>query len=75
MLDLADEELITTERIAITVYTLCQGGTVTPHFVAETIGITPNGAWRMLSKLSRVLPLTEEDGHWWLIAPRASEIG
>lgn len=72
---MTDEELIVTERIAITVYALCQGGTVTPHYVAETVGITPNGAWRMLSKLSRVLPLTEENGRWWLIAQQASEMG
>lgn len=75
MTDMPDDELIVTERIAITVYVLCQGGTVTPHYVANAVGITPNGAWKMLSKLSRVLPLTEENGRWWLIAPQASEIG
>lgn len=70
-----EEEFIPTERIAITVFILCQGGTVTPSYVAEITGIHPNGAWRMLSKLSRVIPLTEENGRWWLIAPQASETG
>lgn len=75
MVDPKEDELITTERIAITVYALCQGGTVTTHYVADSVGITPSGAWRMLSKLSRVLPMTEEGGRWWLIDQRASEIG
>jgi len=75
MVDPVEDEYIVTERIAITVYTLCLGGTVTTHDVAGSVGITPNGAWRMLCKLSRVLPLTEDAGRWWLIAPQASEIG
>jgi hypothetical protein len=65
---MAEERLITTERIALVTAYLYEGGTVTPAFVADRIGITENGAWRMLSKLSRVLPITEEDGQWWLIS-------
>jgi hypothetical protein len=62
------EELIPTERVALIVYELTVGGTVTTAQVAQMTGITHSGAWRMLGKLSRVLPLTEENGQWYIIA-------
>lgn len=65
------EELIPTERVALIVYGLTVGGTVTTAQVAQMTGITHSGAWRMLNKLARVLPLAEEDGRWYLIASRS----
>ena len=67
------EDLIPTERVAIIVFALALGGTVTTAHVARETGITISGAWRMLNKLSRVLPLTEEDGRWYVFASRSMD--
>jgi hypothetical protein len=34
----------------------------------ELHGVTPNGAWRILNKLGRCLPLVnDEEGRWYAI--------
>lgn len=62
-----DTDYITTERVAILVLTLARGGTVTTREVSERLGITQNGAWYMLSRLSRVLPVVQDKGQWFLL--------
>jgi hypothetical protein len=58
-------ELIPTERIALVAAALALGGTVTTTFLAAELGITRSGAWRLLTKVSRVLPITSDDDERW----------
>ncbi len=58
-------ELIPTERVALVAVDLALGGTVTTTFLAAQLGISRSGAWRMLTKLSRVLPITSDDDERW----------
>jgi hypothetical protein len=60
-----EDDLITTERVTIIAWELALGGTVTPQSVSEMTGISTNGAWRMLTKMSRVRPIVEENGCWF----------
>lgn len=67
-----NSELCTTERVAIVAYRLAIGEQLTTSDVANLIGISHCGAWEMLNKLSRVLPIAQDrtpDGRptWFLI--------
>lgn len=62
MIDLA--ESITTERVAVVTMRLARGESATTMQVAEWTGLSRFGAWAMLTKLSRVLPLSCVDGEW-----------
>jgi predicted ArsR family transcriptional regulator len=64
---MSDTDYITTERVALLVFTLTRGGTVTTREIAERLEITENGAWRMLSRVSRVLPVVQDKGQWFLL--------
>lgn len=55
-----DNEYTTTERVAIVAHLLATGEQLTTADVANLVGVTRCGAWEMLSKLSRVLPLVQE---------------
>lgn len=61
-----EREYSTTQRIGVVCSLLWTGGTITPFDVAEKIGITYNGAWKMLGRLSGCLPVVEENGEWWI---------
>ena len=56
--------MVTTERVGIVVWLLSNGRAMTTAEVADIIGTTKQGAWTLLSKLCRVLPLTLEDNIW-----------
>ena len=58
------EEMVTTERVAIVVYRLVSGQRGTTADIAEWVGLTRFGAWDMLSRISRVLPVAIIDGCW-----------
>ncbi len=58
------EEMVTTERVAIVVWLLSNGRAMSTAEVAGITGITHGGAWRLLARLCRVLPLTLEDNVW-----------
>lgn len=63
-------ELIPTERVALVAATLALGGTVTAATIANQFGITRVGAWYILTKISRVLPIAmDDDGHWYWLTP------
>jgi hypothetical protein len=61
------EDLVTTERVAVIVYALATDQRLTITDVAEKCGITYHGARLMMYKIARVLPLTEQDGDWFII--------
>lgn len=60
-------ELLKTEGIGMVAYHLCQGGTVTPRSVAAMVGIRPNGGYKMLCRISRVLPVVNDESGWYLV--------
>lgn len=64
----ADNETVTTERIGIIVYLLARGRVMSTVEAADIAGVSRDGALKMLSKLSRCLPLyLSDDGKWRFI--------
>lgn len=60
-------ELTTIERIALATAYLLQSGTVTPHEVARVAECKIRHAYKILSAISRVLPVTNENGKWFIV--------
>ena len=56
---------ITTERVALVVHRLgVLGQRGTTKEIGDWIGLTRFGAWEMLTRISRVLPITVVNGCW-----------
>ena len=62
-------DTITTERVAIVVMALVRhpGRVYTTAEIAELAQMTHGGAWRMMTKISRVLPIGQTATGWVLI--------
>ena len=58
----ADSEYLPTERVAIVTAALAVGKQLTTAEVAQLVGLSRCGAWELLSKLSRVLPIMQTRG-------------
>lgn len=58
-------ELVPTERVAIVVRCLMQGRALTTREVADMTGISSHGAYQMLSRMSRVVPVYQVDRRTW----------
>ena len=59
-----NEPIYPTERVGLAVYWLAQGGEFTPKELAARLGVTRHGAYQMLTKLSRTLPIVDDGGVW-----------
>lgn len=59
-----DDEMVTTERVALVVWQIANGNSLSTADVAKMLCITHSGAWRLLAKLCRVLPVSMTDGVW-----------
>jgi len=46
---------------------------VTVRELAQTLEITPHGAYQMLVRLSRVLPIADEGGVWRVASTEADD--
>ena len=58
-------ELTATERAGMVARWLALGDCLTVAEVAELLSMTPNGAGRLLRRLSRVVPIyLDDDGLW-----------
>ena len=56
-----------TERVAIVVRDLAHGQQLTPRQVADMTACNLGTAYRVLERISRVLPVYEDGGRWaWL---------
>lgn len=55
---------ITTERTAVIVYLLARGRKFRTAEVAALCGVTRRGAYALMARISRVVPLTFENGEW-----------
>jgi predicted ArsR family transcriptional regulator len=64
-----DTDFTPQERAARLTFTLVNGGRMTSREVAEDLGMTMHGARRLLSNVSRVVPIApDERGVWRLLA-------
>lgn len=57
-------ESIPTERVATTAWAFAQGESYTTAQVATLTGLTWFGAYKLLCKMSRVLPIYCDHGVW-----------
>ncbi len=62
-------DTITTERVAIVVMALVRhpGRVYTTAEIAELVQMTHGGAWMMMTKISRVVPVAQSQGGWMLL--------
>lgn len=58
------EKMITTERVAVVMWELMSGNMLSTAQIADLCGISFTGAWLMMSKISRVRPIYQQDGLW-----------
>lgn len=56
-----------TERVAIVVMDLMNGEEYTTAEVAELAGLSKAGAWLLMSRLCRVIPITQVDHKWQML--------
>ncbi len=62
-------DFATTERVALVAWSLVLGTALTTREIADLTGLTWGGAYRMLYRISRALPLyQDDDGRWALLA-------
>ena len=57
----------TTERVGLACSLLYSGGSWPTRQLADRLGVTMSGAYAMLARLSRVLPLTLDTDGWRVI--------
>lgn len=53
------------ERVALVVWRMAQGDSLTTQQVAQLTGLTVNGAYLLLCRISRVLPLYQDEQLVW----------
>ena len=53
------------ERVAVIVLALARGRGLTTRQAAELTGLTLNGAYVLLCRISRVLPLCQDEAAQW----------
>ena len=70
-----DRETVTTERIARVTWALSEGQALTTRQAAALAGISTRGAWSMLDKLCRVLPIYQDEDNVWRVASAAPSRG
>ena len=56
-----------TERVAVTVWLLSQGWQLSTKDIASLVGITSQGAYQMMDRVSRVVPVVLDAGKWRLM--------
>ena len=58
---------VPTERTAIVVWLLAKGRTFRTAEIADLTGVTRSGAYDIMARISRVLPVTMVDDVWMAI--------
>lgn len=64
---ISEDEFVATERAAYIVYLLMTGKTLTTAEIATELGTTYNGAWRLMQKVSRRVPVRHDLGFWFIL--------
>ena len=67
-----NSEMVASERAAKVAWALAKGEILTTQSIADKTGLTYSGAWRLMQKLERVLPIgfddtTFVDGYWFAL--------
>jgi DNA-binding IclR family transcriptional regulator len=64
-----ENDMVAQERAAIVAFALASGEQLTTQQIAERVGLTYSGAWRLLQKLARVCPITKDPtmDYWYSI--------
>lgn len=57
----------TTERIALAVWLLGTGGNITTAELAQKCEMSTGGAYKLLHRINRVIPLACTDGRWRIV--------
>ena len=65
----AQQPEVATERAALIVYWLASGHRFRTTEIADLCGVTGRGAYALMSRISRVLPLAQVEGEWLLVKP------
>jgi len=65
-----DRELTAQERAALVTWLLAGGAQMTTGDVATVTGLTPRGARTMLERLSRVIPIRQNEAGRWICVYR-----
>lgn len=61
---------VTTERVAMITFLLCQGRHFRTTEVMSLLGLGRAAAYKQMAKMARVLPLIlDDDGEWMLVRP------
>ncbi len=60
---------VPTERTAIVVWMLAKGRRMKTSEVADLTGVTRQGAYEIMARISRVLPVVQIDESWEAITP------
>lgn len=61
------QDMRTTDRVAMICWLLLQGRAMTTVDVAKRTGMTRQGAWYLMARLSRTVPLYNDSGQWRLL--------
>lgn len=56
---------MTTERVALLTYHLTNGEALSTFAAAELLQVTRQGAWAMLTRMARVIPIYMNDEGLW----------
>ena len=56
-----------TERAALIVWHLAHGEVMQTRDVADMTGLEMNSAWALMTRLSRVLPIYQDDRGFWIV--------
>lgn len=62
-----NRDFATTERISFIIWSMTLGAKLTTREIAQLLGITRAGAYLMLCRSSRAIPLVFENGRWSVI--------
>jgi len=65
----AQQPEVASERAALIVYWMISGRKFRTAEIAEFCGVTRRGAYAMMARISRVVPLTQVDGEWLFVNP------
>lgn len=75
MFDFPTEDLLPQERAAFATHLLYSGQPLKTVELAERLGLTRQGAWRLLTKIAHVVPIYQDKEGYWLLLSRTRYCG
>ena len=56
-----------TERVGLVVWHLAHGESMQTRSVADLTGLSMTGAWCLMTRLSRAIPIYQDDRGFWVV--------